>query len=90
MAKKSAKDELLARLDADIARVNDIADYVGSDGSEALAARVQADLAKFTGMRDYVSAAVPVATVSEKPKRAARGKGKSKPGLPATGEAAQS
>jgi len=86
MAKKSAQDLLIARLDADIARVQGHANYVGGDGTPELTARIEADLAKFTGMRDYVSAAVPVGAVAEKPKRT-RGAGrKSKPGLPAAGE----
>lgn len=84
MSKRSAKDELLARLDADIARVSGHANYVGGDGTPELTARIDADLAKFTGMRDYVSAAVPVGAVAEKSKRT-RGAGKKKPGLnPAT------
>lgn len=79
MAKKSAKDELLARLDADIARVQGVLDYIGDMDREELNARIDADLKKYGGMRDYVSAAVPVVAV-EKVKRT-RGAGKKKPGL---------
>ena len=89
MAKKSAQDLLIARLDADIARVYMIENYVGGEGSEALTARIQADLAKYDGMRNYVTAAVPVAgEVPDTPTKRTR-KPKRVAGLPASGEVTQ-
>jgi hypothetical protein len=80
MAKQSAADKLIARIDADIAAVEAVANYVGSDGSEALTARIEADLARFTGMRGYVTGAVTGAAVKEAVKRT-RGPNKAKKGL---------
>ncbi len=70
MSKRSAKDELIARLDADIARVQGHERYIGADMTTELRTRLDADLAKFEGMRAYVTAAVPVAgEVPDTPKR---------------------
>ncbi len=76
MAKKSAADKLVARIDADIERIAGHANYIGGDGTDTLKARIDADLARLEGMRNYVTAAIPTAaTDSAKPKRT-RGKGK--------------
>jgi len=77
---KSAKDELIARIDADLAQVHAVANYVGSDGSSALSARIDADVARLASMRDYVTAQVPKAAATE-PKKRGR---KPKRGLPDT------
>ena len=85
MSKRSAKDELLARIDADIQRVAGHANYIGGDGTPELKARIDADLEKFQAMRDYVAAAVPVSTLAvDKPKRT-RGPNRAKRGLPEAG-----
>ncbi len=55
MAKRSAADKLIARIDADISQVAAVANYVGSDGSEKLTARIDADLERLKGMRGYVT-----------------------------------
>jgi hypothetical protein len=81
MSKRSAKDELLARISADIERVCAVANYVGGDGTEALQKRIDADLARFEGMRNYVTAAVPAVTADAPKSKRTRGAGKKK-GLP--------
>lgn len=82
MAKKSAADKLVDRINTDIDRVYAVTNYVGADGSEKLTARIDADLARLLGMRDYVSAATTPGTAdgqaATKPKRT-RGKNKDKP-----------
>ncbi len=88
MAKKSAKDELLARIGADIERVCAVANYVGGDGTEALKARIDADLARLEGMRNYVADAAAPAPAAQS--KRTRGPNKAKPGLPATDGAVQS
>jgi hypothetical protein len=76
---KSAKDDLIARIDADIAQVHKVASYVGGDGTPALLARIESDLARFAQMRDYIIGNGEAPAPAEKPKRT-RGKGKR--GLP--------
>ena len=76
MAKKSAADKLIARIENDLAGIYAVQNYVGTEGSDKLADRINADVARLTGMRNYVTAAIPTAaTDSAKPKRT-RGKGK--------------
>lgn len=85
MAKQSAADKLTARIDADMAHIHSVANYIGGDSSEALRARIESDLARLKSMRDYVTSDGE-AVATDKPKRT-RGTGKR--GLPKT-PAAQS
>jgi hypothetical protein len=86
MSKRSAKDELLARIGSDIAEIHRVGEYLGADVSQPIAARMQADLSRLEVMRNYVTAAVPGTTADAKPTgRKTRGAGKKK-GLPAGSE----
>lgn len=84
MAKQSAAEKLTARIDADIARVQAVKDYIGSgDGLNDVETRIADDLSRLVKMRDYVTSDGE-ASATEKPKRT-RGAGKR--GLPKTAPA---
>lgn len=55
MAKQSAADKLTARIDADVARIYQVANYVGGDATEALRSRIDSDLKRLNDMREYVT-----------------------------------
>lgn len=78
---KSAKDDLIARIDNDMAELDRIEAYLDAGTStEDVRTRISTDRIGLTKMRDYVTAQVPKAPIADKPKRT-RGKGKR--GLPA-------
>jgi hypothetical protein len=76
MSKRSAKDELLARIGSDIAEIHRVGEYLGADVSQPIAARMQADLSRLEVMRNYVTAAVPAVTADAPKAKRTRGKGK--------------
>jgi hypothetical protein len=85
---KSAKDELIGRIDADVARLGAIRGYVASVNPPRTAgepvtasdvmASVDGELRRLEDMRDYVTAQVPKAAATEPKKR-----GRKRKGLPA-------
>lgn len=75
MSRASKQDELVARIDADLAQIGRVANYVGGDGSETLSRRVTADLERLQAMRDYITSNGAAADPVEKPKRTRKRKG---------------
>lgn len=76
MAKQSSKDALLARIDGDITKAEDMHDFIaGNTGDQALIGKVEAKIAELHRMRDYVTVADGNALVEAKPKRTRKRKG---------------
>jgi hypothetical protein len=75
MAKQGAVDKLVARIDADLARVDQIAGYVIKNGTDgALADKLKADRAELQRIRDYIMSDGD-ANAPDKPKRTRKRKG---------------